>query len=90
MSHSYPAYAYGGTPAGMGSDPSSSLAPSGAVQMGGGMDYVPGPERGDCHHRKDDGDYCGRKPKTGSLYCPLHKRADEALDFLNDALNDTE
>lgn len=58
--------------------------------MGGGVDYDPGPEAGRCHHRKDDGDYCGRFPKKGSDYCPLHKRADEALEFLNDALTDTE
>ena len=58
--------------------------------MGGGMPYEPGPEFGDCHHRKDDGDFCGRRPKKGSMYCPLHKRSDEALDFLNAALEDPE
>jgi hypothetical protein len=54
------------------------------------MDWAPDvePEPGRCHHRKDDDSFCGRYPKKGDKYCPLHKRADEALDFLNDALNE--
>lgn len=72
MSHSYPAYAYGGTPAGAGTDPSSSLAIGATLQMGGGMPYDPGPDEGRCHHRKEDGDYCQRFPKKGNSYCPAH------------------
>lgn len=73
MTSTYPAHAYGGVLA-TGGDPTSSLAPSGAhLQMGGGEDYVPGPILGDCHQPKADGDgFCGRKPKRGHLYCPLH------------------
>lgn len=90
MTGTYPAHAYGGVLAG-GGDPTTSLAPPGAhLQMGGGEDYVPSPILGDCHHRKDDGEYCGRKPKRGELYCPIHERANEALDFLDDALTEQE
>lgn len=54
--------------------------------MGGGIEYDPGPETGRCHHQKVDGDYCGRYPKKGSLYCPLHKTADETIDLIDEAL----
>jgi len=43
--------------------------------MGGGMDYEPDPEPVEirCHHVKDDGNYCGRFPKSGEPFCPAHK-----------------
>lgn len=76
MTSQYHAHAYGGTLVGTGAEPSSSLAVGGALQMGGGMPYDPGPEHGRCHHRKGDGDYCQRYPKKGELYCPLHEPDD--------------
>lgn len=80
------AIAYGGVPVHGGGPASSSLADGGAVAMGGGMEYDPGPETGRCHHRKVDDTYCGRFPKKGSLYCPLHKTADETIDLIDEAL----
>ena len=71
-------YAYGAdaVPVHGGGDPSTSLAGSGAhLSMGGGMDYMPDiePEPNRCHHRKDDGEFCGRFPKRGDKFCPIHK-----------------
>jgi hypothetical protein len=63
-----------------GGDPSSVLQGGGSgthLMMGGGMEYeaeVPvAPEPNRCHHRKDDGDFCGRFPKRGDEFCPIHK-----------------
>lgn len=79
---------YGGVSVHGGGDPSSMLAHGATLAMGGGMPYDPGPEAGRCHHRKADGGYCGRYPKGGSLYCPLHKTAGEMLDLVDAALNE--
>jgi hypothetical protein len=56
--------------------------------MGGGIPFDPPPDPSRCHHRKVDGEFCQRWPKKGSLYCPLHKSADETIDLIDEALND--
>jgi hypothetical protein len=82
----YPAVAYGGVSVYGGGAAQSSIAPGAQLVMGGGLDYDPGPEEGRCHHRKVDDTYCGRFPKKGSMYCPLHKTADETIDLIDEAL----
>lgn len=74
QAHAY-GYAAGAVSVYGGGAPSSALTGGGShLSMGGGIDYeeVSEPEIGRCHHRKKDGDFCGRFPKKGQEFCPLH------------------
>lgn len=82
---------YGGVSVYGGAPPSTRLADGGVPVMGGGMPYeepAEQPAEGRCHHTKTDGTLCKRWPKKESMYCPLHRVADETVDLIDEALAD--